>query len=219
MLAQHRGVSTTELMALAIEENAPVLRNKEDGFCVFYEAGSGCTVHPARPLVCRLYPLGMQRRNQSISFSQVEPHPQTEGIYGDDGTVADFIAAQGVAGYIAVLEAYLSLVIDLYWLWSAKSEGKLLPDATDVYQSDLIDIDRVLPGNRSDPPHLKAGRHIEALRARFNLSPGRGTSPEPSAEALGAAVSTLIYSTGITIALQSDPAPLPSNGTQDAPTK
>src|ERR1700681_2410962 len=56
MLAQNRGLSTTELIASAIEANAPILRTNEDGFCVFFEAGTGCTVHPARPLACRLYP-------------------------------------------------------------------------------------------------------------------------------------------------------------------
>jgi len=213
MLAQHRGLSTTELMALAVETNAPILRNKEDGFCVFYQAGLGCTVHPARPLVCRLYPLGMQRRNEAISFSQLEAHPQSEGIYGTAGTVADFVASQGVAEYLDKMEAYLGLVKDLYASWSARSEDKTLPNA-ESYQPDLLDIDRVLPGeNQRDPPYVKASRHIEALRARLSAGELR-TPSEPAAETLGAALSTLVAATGITISARSQAAAPPGTAPQ-----
>src|ERR1700731_3950482 len=112
MLAQNRGLSTTELIVSSIEANAPILRTQEDGFCVFFEAGIGCTVHPARPLACRLYPLGMQRRNDSITYSRLEPRPGTAGLYGEDGTVADFLAGQDVAEHIDVLCAYLDLIRD-----------------------------------------------------------------------------------------------------------
>jgi Fe-S-cluster containining protein len=211
MLAKRRGISTTELMVLATDENAPVLRTKQDGFCIFYQAGPGCTVHSARPLACRLYPLGMHRQRDAITYSQLEPHPQTEGIYGDSGTVADFIAGQGVAEYTEGLEAYLTLIKDLYGAWSAKSENKVLPSATDAFQADLLDIDGMLPDeNRNDAPRVKAERHIAALRARFNLAPGcMSPASEPTADALGAAISTLVYSTGITIAAKSDDAPSP----------
>ncbi len=213
MLAKQRCISTTELIALATEENTPVLRTRPDGFCIFHQAGAGCIVHAARPLACRLYPLAIHRQGDITTYSRLEPRPQSPGIYGDSGTVADFIAGQGVAEYREMLEAYLSLIKDLYGAWSARSGNEVLPRATDAFQADLLDIDGMLPENSNDPPRVKAERHIAALRARFNLAPGR-TSPaaEPSAEALGAAISTLAYSAGITIAVKPDEAASPSGG-------
>jgi uncharacterized protein len=214
MLARQHGISTSELMALATEENTSVLRTRQDGFCIFHQAGAGCIVHAARPLACRLYPLAMNRQGDTTTYSRLEPRPQSPGIYGDRGTVADFIAGQGVAEYREMLEAYLGLIQDLYAAWSARSGNKALPSATDTFQADLLDIDGMLPAqNRNDPPRAKAERHIAALRARFNLAPGC-TSPaaEPTADALGAAISTLAYSAGITITVKPDDAVSPRGG-------
>jgi Fe-S-cluster containining protein len=33
-----------------------VLRTREDGFCVFFDPVAACTVHPAKPDVCRAWP-------------------------------------------------------------------------------------------------------------------------------------------------------------------
>ena len=33
-----------------------VLRSREDGFCIFFDADKACTVHPAKPDVCRAWP-------------------------------------------------------------------------------------------------------------------------------------------------------------------
>ena len=37
--------------------------------CTFFSASSGCTVHPARPLACRLYPLARRREQADIVYS------------------------------------------------------------------------------------------------------------------------------------------------------
>ncbi len=34
----------------------PVMKTKEDGTCVFYDGEKGCTIHPLRPIACRLFP-------------------------------------------------------------------------------------------------------------------------------------------------------------------
>jgi Fe-S-cluster containining protein len=36
--------------------------------CTFYDAQAGCTVHPHRPLACRLYPLGRERHQGAIRY-------------------------------------------------------------------------------------------------------------------------------------------------------
>src|SRR5262245_22789218 len=57
-LARAKGQSTSEFRAAWTEDGqGTVLREKEDGTCVFL-GPRGCEVHRDRPLVCRLYPLG-----------------------------------------------------------------------------------------------------------------------------------------------------------------
>ena len=43
-----------------------------------------------------------ERSGQSVSIAlEVEPHPDTAGVYGGDGTVAQYLAAQGAQPYVA----------------------------------------------------------------------------------------------------------------------
>jgi hypothetical protein len=107
-LARYLGLSTTAFIARYLEQG-PYLPHRKDGACSFL-GPSGCTVHSARPLVCRLYPLG---RHISAAgeerFSHLRPHPETEGEYGDDGTVEDYLQSQGALPYIAAADRYFAL--------------------------------------------------------------------------------------------------------------
>ena len=70
----------------------------------------GCSVHPDRPLACRIYPLARWvDPDGNESFGHLEPHPQTAGVYGDQGTVADYLALQGLAPYFAMGDRYGAL--------------------------------------------------------------------------------------------------------------
>jgi len=40
------------------------------------------------------------------SFGNLQPHPETAGIYGTNGTVADYLHAQGLAPYFAMGDRY-----------------------------------------------------------------------------------------------------------------
>ncbi len=86
-----------------------MLRTREDRSCVFLDE-RGCSVHPDRPLACRLYPLARWTDpDGNESFGHLEPHPQTAGVYGDNGTVADYLAVQGLAPYFAMGDRYGAL--------------------------------------------------------------------------------------------------------------
>jgi Fe-S-cluster containining protein len=86
-----------------------VLQTREDRSCVFLDE-RGCSVHPDRPLACRIYPLARWTDpDGNESFGHLEPHPQTAGVYGDKGTVADYLAAQGLAPYFAMGDRYGAL--------------------------------------------------------------------------------------------------------------
>jgi uncharacterized protein len=88
------------------------LRQHPDGRCVFL-GPKGCGIHAHRPLVCRLYPLGRIVNPQGERFVTVPPHPQTEGRYGTEGTVADYLAQQQAEPFIAAADAYYRLYLRL----------------------------------------------------------------------------------------------------------
>lgn len=57
-LAAFLGLSVEEFTASYTESqgNKRVLRCGEDGYCVFFHPHKACTVHPAKPDICRAWP-------------------------------------------------------------------------------------------------------------------------------------------------------------------
>lgn len=47
----------------------PTLKCGEDGFCLFFRAGQGCSIHPARPAVCRAWPFFRGNLVDEVSFA------------------------------------------------------------------------------------------------------------------------------------------------------
>jgi Fe-S-cluster containining protein len=130
-LAQARGMSTTALRTLyTLDGQGVELAQAETGDCVFL-GPEGCTVHPDRPLVCRLYPLG-----RFVSFDGAErfgaatPHPQTAGVYHTRGSIADFLDSQEVDAFIAAADDYMA------WLTTAMEQ---LREATGLEPEALLD--------------------------------------------------------------------------------
>jgi Fe-S-cluster containining protein len=110
-LARNRGVSTTEFLATYATQSGTALRSRDDGACVFLEE-RGCGVHADRPLACRLYPLGrIVGANGVEYFVEVEPHPETEGVYGADGTVSDYVTMQGIDAYTGAADLYHGVLV------------------------------------------------------------------------------------------------------------
>ena len=109
-LALNRRMSTTEFLSRYTTSNGTTLKQTGRGACVFLTP-QGCGVHPDRPLVCRLYPLGRKVSADGVErFHEVTPHPQTEGEYGADGTVQDFLSKQGAQPFIHAVERYVDLI-------------------------------------------------------------------------------------------------------------
>jgi len=93
------GIGTTEFLARYTDNGGTTLRSEADGRCVFLTP-SGCRVHPRRPLVCRLYPLGRTTNEGGEERFAVFPaQPDCEAEVGQDGTVETFLESQGVAPY------------------------------------------------------------------------------------------------------------------------
>ena len=109
-LAANRGLSTTDFIDNFTHDGGTVLNWEDDGACVFLNA-KGCGVHPDRPLVCRLYPLGRHvLASGAESYSEIEPHEGCSGVYSDSGTISTYLDAQGARPFMAAADNYLALL-------------------------------------------------------------------------------------------------------------
>ena len=110
-LARAAGISTREVIERFTIRRGSILKFADGGACVALE-GARCRVHRGRPLACRLYPLGIERIEEAgdEKFVTLEPAKGSRGIYGVDGTVNDFVEAQGVGEYLEAITRYRSLL-------------------------------------------------------------------------------------------------------------
>jgi Fe-S-cluster containining protein len=86
--------------------------------CSQYDPQRGCSVHGGRPLSCRLYPLGRERRGHEVRYlHQGARFPCLEGcpevLELPRLSVADYLAGQDVAAGEAAQDSYLELMQEL----------------------------------------------------------------------------------------------------------
>jgi Fe-S-cluster containining protein len=110
-LARAVAASTRETIERFTIRRGSILKFTDDGGCAALE-GSRCGVHRGRPLACRLYPLGLERIEESNgeNFVTLEPAVGSLGDYGIDGDVNSFLEAQGVKPYLEANARYASLL-------------------------------------------------------------------------------------------------------------
>ncbi len=150
-IARLLGTSTTEVLARSTGHGGALLRARDDGGCVFLE-GRSCTIHAARPLACRLSPLGRKLADGVEAFAEVVPHPASEGVYGEEGTIGDYVSAQAVEPYVAAAEAYVKLLKTMLQALSARGDVESVSaDATSAMQrapapgdESWLDVDAVV---------------------------------------------------------------------------
>jgi len=120
------GIGTTEFLAKYADNGGTTLRANADGRCVFVTE-AGCKVHPKRPLVCRLYPLGRAVDPAGEERFAVFPKQEDcEAEFGTDGTVAAFLESQGVAPYFEWSDRYGRLYHRMMGLLERRGvEGKI----------------------------------------------------------------------------------------------
>jgi len=108
-LARRLGITTTELYRAYTEEGGTVLKNEPDGTCIFLDS-RGCGVHPDRPLVCRLFPLGQIMNQQGKpKYASMPLHPDCLGLFDTDGTVESYLESQGAGPYFYYDRVYAAL--------------------------------------------------------------------------------------------------------------
>jgi Fe-S-cluster containining protein len=110
-LARAAGVSTRAAIERFTIRRGSILKFTDGGACAALD-GVRCGVHRGRPLACRLYPLGIERIEEAgdEKFVTLEPAKGSLGVYGIDGTVSDFVEAQGVGEYLEAIARYRSLL-------------------------------------------------------------------------------------------------------------
>jgi len=64
-----------------------------------------------------------------VQFSHMEPHPATAGAYGCAGTVAGYVARQGVEPFVEAADRYLALLKQLYQAWHNSPDIQDLDDS------------------------------------------------------------------------------------------
>jgi Fe-S-cluster containining protein len=110
-LARAAGLSTREAIYRFTIRRGSILKFADGGACVALDSVR-CGVHRGRPLACRLYPLGIEHRlsEGGETFVMLEPAAGSLGVYGIDGTVSDFVEAQGVDEYLEANARYAALL-------------------------------------------------------------------------------------------------------------
>jgi Fe-S-cluster containining protein len=173
-LARRLGLSTTEFLDRNTEAGGTVLRSKENGNCVFL-GEHGCTVHPDRPLACRIYPLARWvAADGEESFGHLAPHPQTAGVYGRSGTVREYLDDQGVQPFFEIGDRYGALYAKMLALLESLDSKELdrrqeRRDAVDMLPAGAlaslwVDIDAsVGPADASGDLSDTVDRHIRAI--------------------------------------------------------
>ena len=185
-IARAAGVSTREAIARFTLRRGSILKFDAEGACTMLE-GVRCGIHEGRPLACSLYPLGIERGadGRGERFVRLEPAPGSLGVYGDDGTVGDFLEAQDVAEFLDANDRYRRLVarmrariaelvdfekIEPREFWRCATREALAESGYDP--NPLIDVLFDLDGlvGRRDDEEAEMFVHLAALSIRVGKS-------------------------------------------------
>jgi Fe-S-cluster containining protein len=175
-LARNRGLSTTAFLREHTISGGTELARREDSSCVFLTP-QGCGVHADRPLVCRLYPLGRRiTKGQSDTYYITETHPESDGVFSDDGTVTAYLESQGVSPFAAAVDRYYDLILRIGETISAHAalnqEARAETSAvlgTPPEPQEWLDIDAVIGRDEAEVTTAAAAmdRHIAMLERQF----------------------------------------------------
>ncbi len=129
----------------------------------------GCAIHPARPLACRLYPLGRHLSPDRVErFAEVQPDPLCQGDWNGSGTVDDYLRSQDTARYIDASDRYFALLGRMMAaLQRSQNDPAPLPtpDRDTIGLDNWLDVDAVVQRWCSD-----AGRDVPAgVEERISL--------------------------------------------------
>lgn len=73
-LCAHLGLSREEFLAQAVVTvcGKHRIKSRVDGYCLYFQEGTGCGVHPARPDICRAWPFFRGNLIDAISWEMAQ---------------------------------------------------------------------------------------------------------------------------------------------------
>ena len=135
-LARNVGLSTTAFIRQHTIDGS-FLKFDAANVCPFLN-DVGCGVHPDRPLVCRLFPLGRHVADTGEEwFTEFEGEEGCAGRHGTDKTVQAYLEAQGALPFMQAADLYLALYWKLAALVDTPDGGRGPERASDVSWADL----------------------------------------------------------------------------------
>ena len=123
LICRESGMSYEDLLDVVDTDRAkafPLVMLPRDPACYFFSA-KGCRIYQARPLACRLYPLGRVFDHGQSHIVQPELNVCTGFAPSPAGTVGDYLASQDVEMQIRMADHWIAFVSDI--------ERLPLPDA------------------------------------------------------------------------------------------
>jgi Fe-S-cluster containining protein len=185
-LAEARGLATADFRARFTEHG---IRLRFSGACSQYDPNQGCVAHRGRPLACRLYPLGRERRGTTVRYVHegkrlpcLDACPSVTTL--PRLSVGDYLAGQQVGPGEAAQDAYLDMATDLaegafvvlFDSGLAQSHGaevlaqwEQVLRSSDAQRATLIGADWLdaLQVPEVTPPLTEAAAWVAAHRAQF----------------------------------------------------
>jgi Fe-S-cluster containining protein len=214
-LAAHLGLTTAAFRASRTREGAGILlQHTNTGACTFLsEETGGCRVHPDRPLVCRVFPLGRELlADGSERYFASQGVAAPGGDFTREGTIGSFIEAQGVPPFARASDGYFGWLYQLASGLNTDSFVTSKPDPADVTgpASALVDMDAAIAAwctttGTPEPDDIEARRrlHLELLNRKLDdylaLAGGDGTEQPDRGERI-AALRRLLLAAGSLLA-------------------
>lgn len=155
-MAGRLGITTTDFIT-RFTTGGTVLQFDDQGSCVFLQA-DGCGVHPDRPLVCRLYPLGRYVDYLGVeTFAQLALEDSCQGKLHDHGTIAKYLEEQDAFPFMEAADRYLNL---LWHLVDQLRDQELKPGETAVVR-EAVQMNSEAGGNdRHQPAWIDLDRTV-----------------------------------------------------------
>jgi len=165
-IAEALGLTTTEALNQFVQNEKPFLKQNSDGSCVFLGT-QGCTIHSHRPGVCRIYPLGrLKDEDGQEYFIHLTPAINSAGVYGKQGTIADYIVQQGADPYFEAGLKCLTLQRRIVEILNSGAAVDL-PDNFGEQILDWLNVDKILSiageNNITQNSYKKLNRYLDIL--------------------------------------------------------
>lgn len=112
LICSASGMSYEDLLDIVETDRAnafPLVMLPRNPACHFF-SGRGCRIYAARPLACRLYPLGRVYENGRSHIVRPSVNTCSRLSAGSSGTVAEYLASQDAGTQIAMADEWIRFV-------------------------------------------------------------------------------------------------------------